>query len=99
VFVNPYDVTDHSLIDLKDKLFLLLDTILVFTKKPGREADLNDPLAVPRGATVLDVAKLLHKDFAKNLKFAKVWGSAKFPGQMVGPDFVLKNKDIVEIAV
>jgi len=99
IFVNPYDVTDHSLVDLKNKLFLLLDAILVFTKKPGREADLNDPLAVPKNSTVLDVAKLLHKDFAKNLKFAKVWGSAKFPGQMVGPEYVLKNKDIVEIAV
>ncbi len=99
VFVNPYDTTDHSIVDLKDKMFLLLDTILVFTKKPGREADLNDPLAIPRGSTVLDVAKLLHKDFAKNLKFAKVWGSAKFAGQMVGPDYILKNKDIVEIAV
>ncbi|MFA6269402.1 MAG: GTPase [archaeon] len=99
VFVNPYEVTDHSLTDLKDKLFLMLDKILVFTKKPGHEADLNDPMSLSRGSTVLDLAKILHKDFAKNLKFAKVWGSAKFPGQTVGPDFVLKNKDIVEIAI
>jgi ribosome-interacting GTPase 1 len=99
VFVNPYEINDHSIVDLKDQLFLVLDLVLVFTKKPGKEADMSDPLALPKGSTIFDLAKLLHKDFAKNLKFAKVWGSTKFPGQTVGPDFVLKNKDIVEIAV
>jgi ribosome-interacting GTPase 1 len=99
IFVNPYQITDHIMVDLKDRLFIMLDKILVFTKKPGQEADMNDPIALDKGATVADLAKMLHKDFAKNLKFAKIWGSAKFPGQTVGPDFVLKNKDIVEIAI
>jgi hypothetical protein len=99
IFVNPYSVTDHSLVDLKDQLFLLLDKILVFTKKPGFVADMKDPLSLQKGSTVFDVAKVLHKDFAKNLKFARVWGSAKFLGQRVGPDYELKNKDIVEIAI
>jgi len=99
VFVNPYQITEHNLVDVKDRLFLLLNKILVYTKKPGKEADLNDPMALDKGATVLDLAEVLHKDFAKNLKYAKVWGSAKFPGQTVGPDFELKNKDIIEISV
>jgi len=99
VFVNPFEINDHSLVDLRDKLFLMLGKILVYTKRPGHDADLNEPLALLNGSTVYDVAKLLHKDFAKNLKFAKVWGSAKFEGQRVGPEYVLKNKDVVEIAV
>ncbi len=99
LFVNPYDITDHLLVNLKDAIFLMLDKILVYTKRPGHDADMNEPLALPKGSTVLDVAQVLHKDFAKNLKFAKVWGSAKFEGQRVGPEYVLKNKDIVEIAV
>jgi ribosome-interacting GTPase 1 len=98
-FVNPFIVTEHLLVDLKDMLFLLLDKVLIFTKKPGKDADMNDPIAMDKGATILELAKNLHKDFAKNLKFAKVWGSTKFPGQMVGPDYVLKNKDVVEIAI
>lgn len=99
IFVNPYTVDDHSLSDLKDKLFLMLNKILVFTKKPGADADTSDPLSLEKDSTVYDLAKLLHKDFAKNLKFAKVWGSTKFPGQRVGPDYILKNKDIVEISI
>jgi ribosome-interacting GTPase 1 len=87
------------LVDLKDKLFQILDLVLVYTKKPGHEADLNDPMALPKGSKLIDLATMLHKDFANNLKSAKVWGSTKFPGQTVGPEFELKNKDIVEIAI
>jgi ribosome-interacting GTPase 1 len=98
LFVNPYSINDHSVVDLKDQLFLTLDKILVFTKRPGLEADMRDPLALQKGSTIFDLAKILHKDFARNLKFARVWGSTKFPGQRVGPEYILKNKDIVEIS-
>ena len=99
IFVNPYEVTDHSLVDLKDRIFLMLDKVLVFTKAPGKDPDMKDPLSLPKGATVHDVAVVLHKDFANRLKFARVWGSAKFEGQRVGPEYEVKNKDIVEIAI
>ena len=96
--VDARTITEHALLDLKDKIFLLLDVILVYTKKPGVEAEMNEPLALEKGATISDLAKSLHKDLAKKLKFAKVWGSTKFPGQRVGPDHVLHHKDVVEIA-
>ena len=98
-FVNPMLVTDHILVDVKDRIFLILDKILVFTKKPGQDADKNDPIALDANGTVSDLARELHKDFAKNLKHAKVWGSTKFPGQMVGPEYILKNNDVVEISI
>ena len=78
---------------------MMLDTLLVYTKKPGQDAEMEQPLSLPKGATVQDLAFHLHKDFARKLKFAKVWGSTKFPGQRVGPDYVLKNKDVVEISI
>lgn len=99
IFVNPNSINEHSIVDLRDQLFLLLGKILVFTKKPGAVADLNAPLALEKNSTVFDLAKTLHKDFAKNLKFARVWGSTKFGGQRVGPEYVLKNKDVVEISI
>ena len=97
--VDTRKVTEHQLLDLRDKIFLLLDRILVYTKKPGREAEMDEPLALEKGATISDLARSLHKDFAKKLRFAKVWGSTKFPGQRVGPDYELHNKDIVEISI
>ncbi|USS40567.1 GTP-binding protein [Thermococcus aggregans] len=82
---------------LKEALYDLADIIRVFTKSPGEEPA-YPPIALKKGSTVLDVAERIHKDFAKNFKYARVWGkSAKFPGQRVGPDHVLEDGDIVEI--
>jgi uncharacterized protein len=97
--LNTFELKEHNLIDLKDKLFLMLNKILIYTKKPGKDAELKEPMAMPKSSTLEDLAKHLHKDFAKKLKFAKVWGSTKFPGQRVGPEYELKNKDVVEIAI
>jgi hypothetical protein len=52
---------------------------------------------VHRGDTVLDVARLVHKEIAESLKFARVWGSGRFDGQQVGADHPLVDKDIVEL--
>ncbi|WP_457753733.1 OBG GTPase family GTP-binding protein [Thermococcus sp.] len=82
---------------VKDALYDLAGIIRVFTKSPGEEPA-YPPIALKKGATVLDVAKRIHKDFAKKFKYARVWGkSVKFPGQRVGADHVLEDGDIVEI--
>lgn len=89
---------NYEIEEAKTAVFEILGKIRVFTKRPGKEADFLEPLVLPEGANVDDVAKHLHKDFASNLKFAKVWGSSKFPGQRVPKDYKLHDKDIVEIS-
>lgn len=81
-----------------ERIFQLLDKIIIYTKKPGEEPDYELPLGLPKKSTVLNVAKNLHKDFARKLRYARVWGSAKFPGQRVSKEYELKNKDIVEVS-
>ncbi len=99
IAINSWDYSEHKAFDWKCQIFLLLDSILVFTKKPSQTLEQKEPLSLPKGATVLDVATHLHKDLASKLKFARVWGSTKFAGQRVGPEYELKNKDIVEINI
>ncbi len=82
--------------NLKEELFKILDLILIHTKKPSGEIA-EQPLALPRGATVSDVAKRLHKEIYEKLKCAKVWGSTKIPGQKVSKDYELRDNDIVEL--
>ncbi len=85
---------------LKDELYELAGIIRVFTKSPGEEPA-YPPVPLKRGgSTVMDLAERIHKDFAKNFRYARVWGgkSVKFPGQRVGADHVLEDGgDIVEI--
>jgi len=82
---------------LKDELYELAGIIRVFTKSPGEEPA-YPPVPLKKGSTVMDLAERIHKDFAKNFRYARVWGkSVKFPGQRVGADHVLEDGDIVEI--
>ncbi|HNV01085.1 MAG TPA: TGS domain-containing protein [archaeon] len=99
IAINSWEYSEHKAYDWKCQIFLLLDAILVYTKKPSQTLEQKEPLSLPKGATVVDVAKHLHKDLASKLKFARVWGSTKFEGQRVGPEYELKNKDIVEINI
>ena len=88
--------TGESADRIKMEIYKKLGMIRVYTKRPD-EQPAKRPLVVARGSTVMDVARSVHKDFAKDLKFAKVWGSTKFPGQQVPRDYVLGDRDIVEL--
>ena len=66
--------------DLKLEIFKLAGIIRVYSKPPGKDPDMSKPYAVPAGSTVMDVAEKVHKDFVTKLKYARIWGSAKFDG-------------------
>ncbi len=83
--------------ELPKVLFESLDVIRVYTKEPGEDAT-GDPLIMRKGSTVMDVARRLHSSLAEGMRYARVWGkSVKFPGQKVGGDHILEDKDIIEI--
>ena len=82
---------------LGELIFKRLNIIRVYTKQPNGEPS-KTPLVLPKGSTVIDVARKIHSDLAEYFMYAKVWGpSAKYPGERVGPDHVLEDGDIVEI--
>ena len=83
--------------EIREQIFRMLDIVRVYTKIPGKPADMDMPYVVPRGSTVQDVATMVHKDFAQKLKFAKLWGGTKLDGAMVSRDHVLEDRDIVEL--
>ncbi|HEY44047.1 MAG TPA: TGS domain-containing protein [Anaerolineae bacterium] len=91
--------TGRNLEELKRVVFECLDVIRVYSKAPGREPDYNAPFILKSGSTVDDFAGKVHQDFLQNLKFARVWGSAAFEGQMVGRDYVLHDGDVVELRI
>lgn len=86
--------------ELKEEIFEHLKLIRVYLKPQGKKADLEDPLIVRKGSTVEEVAGKLHRDFLKNFRHAKVWGtSVKFPGQKVGLEHVLDDKDVLRLII
>lgn len=88
---------DENIEELKEIIFDNLDIIRVYSKPPGKETDFTKPYVLKRGSTVLDAANMVHKDIAQNLKYAKLWGSGKYQGQMVERTHVLADKDVIEL--
>jgi ribosome-interacting GTPase 1 len=87
----------ENLEELRRALFDISQVIRVYSKPPGKEPDLSTPFTIPKGSTILDLASFIHKDFLFHLKYARVWGSAKFDGQRVEKNHILKDRDIVEL--
>ena len=78
-------------------LFRALEIVRVYTKSPGKPADKDKPFTVRRGETVMDVAKLVHRDIAEGLKFARMWGKNVYDGQQTGPEHLVEDGDIIEL--
>lgn len=78
-------------------LFDSLQIIRVYSKPPGKEPDLDVPFVMRKGDTVEELARKVHRDFYQNLKTARIWGSGRFDGQIVGRDHVLEDGDVIEL--
>ena len=90
-------VTGEGLDQVGPWLFEHLGVVRVYTKVPGHPADLGRPYTVMQGQTVHDVALLVHRDIAADLKYARVWGDGSFDGQQVGPDHQVRDGDVLEL--
>ncbi|MDG2012033.1 MAG: 50S ribosome-binding GTPase [Pirellulaceae bacterium] len=84
---------------LRNAIYEAMDVVRVYTKLPNKkEADMASPFTLKRGQTVLDLAERIHKDVAKNFKSARVWGSQVHDGSTVKGDYVISDRDIVELS-
>jgi ribosome-interacting GTPase 1 len=84
---------------VRDGLYGVLNVMRIYSKRPGKPADMEAPFTCPVGSTLLQFAEEVHRDFADKLKSARIWGTGVFDGQSVTRDHVLHDKDVVELHV
>lgn len=89
--------TGEGLDEMMRRIFVMLNVIRAYAKEPGKPADKEKPFILPIDSTVDELARMVHKDIAENLKFARVWGSSGHSGQQVHGSHVLHDKDTVEL--
>ncbi len=89
--------TGQGLGEIGPWLFRNLGIVRVYTKAPGHAPDKGRPYAIRSGQTVADVARHVHRDIEKSLRYARVWGASGFDGRQVGPEHVLADGDVVEL--
>lgn len=80
---------------LWQEVYTELDILRVYPKAPGKPIEHDEPIVLPTGATVLDAARSLHKDFAE-FRFARIWGPEWHDGQSVSRNDVVYDGDVVE---
>lgn len=90
-------VTGRGLEELRENIFKTLRVIRIYTKVPGKEPDLEKPFVLKYGSTVQDLAGTIHRDLPRLMKNARIWGSARYDGQSVTRDYILRDRDVVEI--
>ncbi len=88
-FIRARRISVSSAKGLKEKIWEMLDLIIVYTKTSGT------PMALKQGSTVKDFAMRIHKDFVKNFHFARLWRGSRV--MQVGLDYELKGGDTVEV--
>lgn len=89
--------TGRGLGELGPWLFSRLGVVRVYTKVPGHAVDRQRPFTLRRGQTVGDVARLVHRDLGRSLRYARIWGPSGFDGQTVGHEHHVADGDVVEL--
>jgi ribosome-interacting GTPase 1 len=88
--------TDRNLEELKDIIFERLELKRIYMKPRGEKADMEEPMIVRKHSTIGDIARMVHGDLRKRLRYTRVWGnSVKFGGQKVKPDHIPADEDII----
>ncbi|ACB39636.1 TGS domain-containing protein [Pyrobaculum neutrophilum] len=99
-----YHITDlrRCVIDrrrLLEDILKATGRIRVFTKPVHSKTYVEKPIIVKAGATVGEVAALIHSSLLQTFKYAVVWKRESFPQRpkRVGRDYALSDNDVVEI--
>ncbi|KPJ71930.1 hypothetical protein AMJ52_08060 [candidate division TA06 bacterium DG_78] len=98
--IIPVSTTNNDgLKILKTQIFNKLNIIRVYTKKIGQPIAKDDPVVLKKGTVLIDAAEYIHKDFRKNLKFARLWNETGYSGQRVEKTHILADGDVIEFHV
>ena len=85
--------------ELAKQLYDLLGFIRVYSRTRWREPNLSQPVVLDKDSTVEDFARVIHKELAVNMKYARIWGEGRIDGQQVQKDFHLIEGDVIEISL
>lgn len=89
--------TGFGLEELKREIFKTLEIVRVYSKKVGENPDLEHPFIFKKNTRLIELAKKINENFASSFRYARLLTKKSSQVQIVGKDYVLKDKDIIEI--
>ena len=95
--ILPISATGPSCKDeIPELMFSWLGIVRVYTKAPGKKAEIKKPYTVFSGQTVGDVCRLVHQDFYDSLQFARLWRHGGKP-MTVSKHELVQDEDVIEL--
>lgn len=83
---------------LKEEIYKKLDFVRVYMRRRTGETDLEEPMIVKNGSTILEVCNKVHRAMKDEFRYAQIWGkSVKYSGQRVGITHRLMDEDVITI--
>ena len=90
-------VVDQQYAHIGPWLFDALGVVRVYTESAAQKRD-DRPYTIRRGQTLADVAAQIHKDFVRDLKYARLIRPG-YPDRRIGRSFPLQDGDRIEIHI
>lgn len=85
---------------LLEEIWNLLGKIRVYSRPEGGDPDYTSPYTIEEDSTVMEFARKVHRDFANNLQYAKVWNHPEaYEGQRVPRDHKLVDEEEVQLCM
>lgn len=99
IFEPALNLLDSADVEkLQEAIVHRLDLVRVYTKDPRRkEPDLTKPYVVKRQTPIIDVARMIHDDLARNFHSARVWGEGIHDATPVQASYEVADGNIIEI--
>lgn len=72
------------------------NVIRIFTKPVGKKVE-EKAVVLKSGSAVKDLVERINKNWLKTFKFARVFDNTEFSGKKVGLEYILKDKNVVEL--
>ncbi len=84
--------------ELKREVFNLLEVVRVYTKDRSKPSpDFEHPFTLRKNSQLVELASKIHQDFTFSFKYAKLFKPNSKKPRIVGKDYILQDKDIIEI--
>jgi ribosome-interacting GTPase 1 len=90
-------VSGQGLAEVPGRLYRTLGLMRIYSKLPGKPPDMESPFVVPAGTDVVGLTAHIHKELVERFQFARLWRGERYEGGRVSGDFVLEDKDVVEV--
>ena len=88
----------EGLEELRQRIWERLDLVRAVPKPPGKPPDDKGPILLPRGSTVVDMARVIHRDLVGTLRRARIWRSpGHAEGTWVSRTHVVQDGEVFEL--